>query len=73
MPRQKLFEYAVLYHPRSTKKQDEDGTVPETQILVAPKTILGYDDKTVGMRAVREVPDEYAEKLDRVEIIIRPF
>lgn len=65
----KLFEFAVLFHP--TDKEFKDGG--KTLIIVNKQTMLGKDDKQVGMKAVMEIPAEYKEKLDQVEIIVRPF
>lgn len=70
---QKLFEYAVLYHPRPTKKQKDDGDGASSVIVIAPKTILAKDDKVAILSAARLIPEKYADKLDQVEIIVRPF
>jgi hypothetical protein len=73
MARGSLFEYAVLYHP-TTKRNGagEDITEPST-IVQSPKVVLAKTDKEVGMKAAREVPKEYEDKLDNIEIVIRPF
>lgn len=66
----KLFEYAVLWHP--TEKQIKDDG-KKTILLAGPKTILAKDDKAAGMSAVMEIPQDYKEQLDQIEIAIRPF
>ena len=74
MAKGKLFEYAVLYHPR--EKKDAAGNPIETKksIIVTELTrVLATSDKEVGMLAAKAIPDEYNDKLDDVEIIIRPF
>lgn len=73
MTRQKLFEYAVLYHPKPTKDQREADETPKSVVLVTPQTVIAFDDKEVGMIASRAIPDDYADKLDLVEVVIRPF
>lgn len=74
MAKGKLFEYAVLYHPR--EKKDAAGNPIETkrsQIVTDLTRVLATSDKEVGMLAAKAIPDEYNDKLEDVEIIIRPF
>jgi len=69
----KLFEYAVIFHP---KEKDAAGNALETKksIIVTDVTrVLATSDKEVGMLAAKSIPDEYSDKLDDVEIVIRPF
>jgi hypothetical protein len=73
MARQKLYEYAVLFHPKATKEQKDSGVDPNSMIVLDPVTILAYDEKEAVMRVSRELPAEYMDKLQQVEIIIRPF
>lgn len=69
----KLYEFAVLYHEPKTKKHDEDGREPESKLLVDVSRVLAKDEKMVAVLAARAVPADYADRLDRVEIAIRPF
>lgn len=71
--RGKLFEYVVLYHPKD--KKDAQGNVisEPSKILVAPTHVVGVDEKSVGIIVARKIPDEYLDKLDEIEIIVRPF
>jgi len=74
MAKGKLFEYAVLYHPKT--KKDAAGNEMETKksiLVIAPTQILASNDKEVGMIAARGLADEYLDKLEDVEILIRPF
>lgn len=74
MAKGKLFEYAVLYHPK--EKRDAAGNPLESRksILVSkPEFILAGSDKEVAMLAAKSIPAEYDDKLDDVEIVIRPF
>lgn len=65
----KLFEYAVLFHP-VTKKDEQ----PEkSKILVDVKRVLAGTDKEVAILAAREIPEEYLDKLEQVEIVVRSF
>lgn len=70
---QKLFEYAVLYHPKPTKEQRDAGEDAPTTLVTGPNTILAKDEKVATLMAARNIPTEFADKLDKVEIIIRPF
>lgn len=69
----KLFEYAVLYHPKVVKDAQGNETQGPDQILTRPEFVLAKDDKEVAMRAARAIPDSYLDKLDQVEIVVRPF
>ena len=61
----KLFQYVVVYHP----KDDEE----PAQIVVELRTVLAKSKEAAALRAAREIPLEYEEKLDRVEVAVRPF
>ena len=69
----KLFEYAIIHHPKTVK----DAAGNETQgadVLVKPPTfLLAKGDEEVAMRAAREIPEQYLDKLEEVEICVRPF
>jgi hypothetical protein len=68
-----LFEYAVIYHPRTIKDPQGNETQGTDELLVKPTFILAKSDKEVAMRAARGIPEEYLDKLDRVEVCVRPF
>jgi len=68
----KLFEYAVLFHPDARKVGEEWVTDP-SQLIVEPKRVVARDDKAVAIQASRDIPDTYLDKLDKVEVIVRPF
>ena len=65
----RIFQYAVLLHP--TDKEKKEGG--RTKIIVEVTTIVAKDEGEAGMRAAREIADEYTDKLDRVEVAVRPF
>ena len=69
----KLYEYAVIYNPLPTKDQNERGEKPKSELIVDVKRILSNGDKEAMMMAARDIPETYTDKLDRVEIVIRPF
>lgn len=74
MAKGKLFEYAVLYHPRPTKEQAERNEWPKSQIIVKPTTVMAGTETEVAMLAAR-APElaEHVDHLEDVETIVRPF
>ena len=69
----KLFEYAVIYHPRRTKKDEDEGVMPKDVLVDGINTTLANSDREVSMLAARGIPEEYTDKLDQIEILVRPF
>lgn len=69
----KLYEYAVIYNPLPTKDQKERGESPKSELIVDVTRILSNNDKEAMMLAARAIPENYTDKLDRVEIALRPF
>jgi hypothetical protein len=63
----------VLFHPRATKDQVERGDLPPSELIVEVEQVLARTDKEALMMATRAIPDDYADKLDQVEIALRPF
>jgi hypothetical protein len=61
----KLFEYAAFYLP------DDDDKKPS--VIVPTKMVLAKDDKQAAMLAARDIPNEYIDMLEYVEIAVRPF
>lgn len=70
MSRPRIYQYAILWHP-TEKQMKEDGT--KSKIVVAPKDVLANDDRQAQMMASMEIPAEYRDQLDQVEIAMRPF
>lgn len=73
MARGRLFEYAVLYHPKQKKDNAGNDITPKSEMIVEPTRVLAENEKEVGIKASRAVPATYDEKLDDVEILVRPF
>ena len=73
MAKGKLFEYAALYHPKQTKDQAERGESPKSVLVTPPTTIMAGSEQEVGIVAARALPAEYVDKLEDVEIVVRPF
>jgi hypothetical protein len=69
----KLFEYAIIHHPKTTKDAAGNETQGPDTLISPPKHTLARGDKEVAMRAAREIPDTFLDKLEEVEIVVRPF
>lgn len=65
--RNKYFEYVIIWHP--TEKQENEGE--KAKIIVSLKGILAKDIARVQALAAREIPDEYVEQINQIEILIR--
>ncbi len=70
MSKAQLYEYAIIWHP--TKKQQEEQET-KAKLIVEPTTILAKDENSVLMTASMSIPVEYKDKLEQVDIVIRPF
>jgi len=73
MAKGKLFTYAVLFHPKPLRDAGGNDITPKSEIVIAPTDTLAMDDKQVAMLATRSIPREYEDKLDCVEVLVRPF
>jgi hypothetical protein len=73
MAKGKLFEFAILYHPKPTKDQRDSGETPKSEVVIEPKMILATTIEQASMLAARAIPDTHTEKLEDVEILVRPF
>jgi len=70
MSKSKLFQYAIIWHP-TEKQVKDDGAKPK--LVKSLDTILAADEKSVVMSASMNIPAEYKDQLDQVEIVVRPF
>ena len=70
MSKQKLFQYAVLWHPTEKQSKEENA---KSKLIVDLKTILANDQNSVNMTAAMEIPSDYKTQLDQIEIAVRPF
>lgn len=64
-----LFEYAVIWTPKKKK----DGETPKSELIVPVKTVLAESQAVATMMATREIPKAYENKLDEVQVAVRPF
>jgi hypothetical protein len=73
MAKGKLFQFAVLYHPKPTKEQADRGETPKSETLIEPKTMLASSPEQAGMLAARLIPETHVDRLDEIEVLVRPF
>lgn len=73
MAKGSLFEYAIIYHPAQTKEDKDKGIDTKSILVQAPKTVLASNPESVSILAARDIPEEYTDRLDKVEIVVRPF
>lgn len=68
--KQTLFQYAIIWHP-TEKQTKEDGS--KSKVLVEITTVLAKDISNAQMMAAMNIPGEYKNQIDQVEIACRPF
>ena len=73
MAKGKLFEYAVIFHPKATREDKDNGVHPRSELIQDLTSVLARDEKEVGIMASRAIPEKYTDKLDDIEILIRPL
>ena len=73
MAKGKLFEYAVLHHPKPKKDAAGNEEIAKSSILTDVTRVLAGTPDEVSILAARSIPDNYMDKLDEVDIVVRPF
>lgn len=69
----KLFQYAIVFHEKLAKAQLDEGKTPQHIILKDISSVMARDEREVLLKAAREIAPEYTDKLDQIEIAVRPF
>ena len=65
----RLFQYAIIFHP--SEKEVEAGV--RSEIVVDPTTVLAADERSAIILASRQLPEQFVDRIDQLEIAIRPF
>lgn len=63
-----LFQYAILFNP-DLKENDNR----EPKVIKGIETILAKNQEEATIRIAREIPEEYLNRLDEIDIVCRPF
>lgn len=71
--RGKLFEYALVYHPKQTKEQHDRGEMPKSVLVKEPTRLLAASEQEVSILAARSIPEDHIPHLEDIEVIVRPF
>lgn len=66
----KLFLYALVWHP-TDKQTKDDGA--KSKVIKEITHLLANDDNTAFKMAAMQIPTEYKDQPEQVQIIIRPF
>lgn len=69
----KLFEYAVLHHPKAKKDLAGNEEQVKSSILTDVTRVLAATTDEVSILAARTISEDYLDKLEQVEIVVRPF
>lgn len=69
----KLFEYAVVFDPKPQRDAAGNDVTPKAEILIAPTVVLAKTETEVQILAARGIPATHLDKLDQVQVCIRPF
>lgn len=70
MGRLRLFQVAVVWHPDTSKEEEEK---MDSIVLTEPYTTLEKDETTLAYKIVRKLDEKYIDQMNQIEIIIRPF
>lgn len=65
----KLFQYAGIFNP--TKEETKEGK--KASLIIPITSVMCESEQVASMKAVREIPEEYLEKLGQIDILVRPF
>lgn len=63
----KLFEYAIILHGGDVKDAEK------SKLIADVSRVIASSEEQAIMLAAREIPEEYLDVLDRVQVVIRPF
>lgn len=69
MSKMKLFQYVIIFEP--TDKEIKEGV--KAKVVKDITNVLSAEEKNVAILAAREIPVEYLDKLEQINIAIRPF
>lgn len=68
-----FFEYVILRHQTPNKEDADKGQRVVTTVIKEPTHLLAANEQEATMIVAREIPQEFLERLDEIEVVIRPF
>lgn len=63
-----LFQYAAILH-----MYNAEGVYVDSKIIIEPTTKLAKSEKELLFAITREIPEEYTDNPDNIQIVIRNF
>lgn len=60
----KVFQYALVLVPQDEEKKEE---------FIKVDYILGRDEKDALVKAARLIPKDYEDRLEEINVVLRPF
>ena len=63
-----LFQYSVVFH-----QFDKEGDYVDSKVIIEPKIALSKSEKDLIFKITREIPEEFADDAQNVQIIVRNF
>jgi hypothetical protein len=73
MAKGKLYEYGVIHHPKNRKDAAGNEEPVKSKIVTDVTRVLAASPEEVSILAARSIPDEYLDKIEQIEIVVRPF
>ena len=73
MAKGRLYEYAVIHHPKAKKDAAGNEEPVKSKLVTDVTRVLASTPEEVSILAARSIPDEYLDKIEQVEIVVRPF
>jgi len=73
MAKGQLYEYVVIHHPKAKKDVAGNEEPVKSKIITDVTRVLAATPEEVSILAGRSIPEEYLDKLEQVEIKVRPF
>lgn len=70
MTKSRLFQYIIVWNP--TEKQVKEESL-KPKLIQGVTDVLSTDENSVRMTAAMNIPQEYKDQLDQIEIAVRPF
>lgn len=64
-----LWQYVIILHPTNSEKEKDE----KPKIIVPLTTIYAVSQDSAGMLAALDIPEQYKQNVDRIQIALRPF
>ncbi len=65
----KVFQYIVIWHPAEEQKKNGQKDV----IVVDVHTVLAKDQTSAMLIAAKNIPEDYMDSPEQLEVVVRPF